>query len=157
MSRKEWILITLVVVLVGLYAVFFTGWFRPKVMRIEHSARSLREAWSGSRRVDPTGKQALGNVTFALHRNYKITSVKLVPLADYQTNKYAHALWELTAKSGSQPVDGFAYGMTIPGMSAVSQVLEPEPLEPGVEYRLIVVAGSVRGEHDFKLDGATAR
>ena len=154
MSRKEYFLVGLVVVLVGLYAVFFTDWFRPKIMRIEHSARSLREAWSGSRRVDPTGKQELGNISFALHRNYKLTSVKVVPLADYQTNKYARPLWELVAKSGSQPVDGFAYGMAVPGMLPARPMLEPDPLVPGVEYRLIITAGSVKGEHDFKLEVA---
>ena len=153
MSRKEYILVGVVVMLVGLYAVYFTDWFRPKLIRIEHSVRSLREAWSGGRRVDATGKLELGNVTFALHRNYKLTSVKVVPLAEYKTNKYARPLWELVAKSGSQPVDGFSYGMAVPGMSPARPLLEPDPLVPGVAYRLFVVAGSVKGEHDFKLDG----
>jgi len=155
MSRKEYFLVGLVVVLVGLYAVFFTDWFRPKSMRIEHSTRSLREAWSGGgQRVDMTGKRELGNVMFALHWNYKLTSVKVVPLAEYQTNKYARPLWELVAKSGSEPVDGFAYGMAVSGMSPARPMPEPDPLVPGVEYRLIVMAGSVKGEHDFKLEGA---
>ena len=154
MSRKEYILIGLVVVLAGLYVIYFTDLFQPKVMRIEHSARSLREAWSGGRRVDPTGKQELGNITFSLNRNYKLTSVKVVPLADYLTNKYAPPTWELVSKSGSRPVDGFAYGMTVPGMAPTRPSLQPDPLESGVEYRLIVAAGSVVGEHDFKVSAA---
>lgn len=155
MSKKEYFLVGLAVVLVGVYGVYFTDWFRPKVMRIEHSERSLREAWSGSQRVDPGGKQPLGNVTFALHRNYKVTSIKVVPLADYLTNKYAHPLWELVSKNGSTPVNGFAYGMPLAGMTLAQPALEPDPLEAGVEYRLIVEAGSVHGEHDFKLGGGT--
>ena len=157
MSRKEFILAGVVVMLAGLYAVFFTDLFRAKVMRIEHSARSQRDAWSGSRRVDPTGKLDVGNVSFALQRSYKLTSVKVLPLAAYQTNKFTPPVWELVAKSGSASVDGFSYGMGIAGMTQSSRSLTPEPLEPGVEYRLVVTAGSLTGEHDFKLAGAARR
>jgi hypothetical protein len=156
MNKKEFFLVGLAVVLVGIYVVYFTDWFRPKVMRIEHSERSLREAWNGSQRVDPGGRQLLGNVTFALHRNYQITSVKVVPLADYRTNKYAHPLWELGSKSGSRPVNGFTYGMPVAGMAPARPDLEPDPLEAGVDYRIIVEAGLVRGEHDFKIGGGAA-
>jgi len=152
MSKKEYFLVGLVVVLVGVYAVFFTDWLRPKVMHIEHSARTLREAWTGSgARVDPTGKQELGNVTFTLHRKYKLTSVKVVPLADFLSNKYAPATWELGSKSGSDPVEGFAYGMPIPGMAAAREFMTPESLQPDVEYRLFVEAGGLKGEHDFTI------
>jgi len=154
MSRKEYVLVSLVVVLVGLYAVYFTDWFRPKIIRITHSTRSLREAWSDGRRVDSTGKQALGNVTFVLHRNYKLTSVKVVPLAAYLTNKYTLPTWALVSKPGSSPTDGFAYGMAVPGMSPTRAQLDPDPLEPGVEYRLMVAAGAAKGEHDFTLSAA---
>jgi hypothetical protein len=153
MNKKEYILISLVVLLVGLYAVYFTDWFQPKIIRITHATRSLREAWSDGRRVDPTGKQALGNVTFVLHRNYKLTRVKVVPLTAFLTNKYTPPVWELVSKSGSKPTDGFSYGMLVPGMTPVRPMLEPDPLEPDVEYRLIVMAGSAKGEHDFKLGG----
>jgi len=154
MSRKEYILVGFVMLLVGVYVVFFTNWFKPKVMRIEHSTRSLREAWSGGQRVDPTGKQELGNVTFTLHRRYKLTSVKVVPLGEFLTNKYVPATWELVSKSGSDPIDGFAYGMSIPGMVAARELLAPEPLQPGLEYRLMVEAGGLKAEHDFKASGA---
>jgi hypothetical protein len=155
MSKKEYFLIGLVVVLVGVYAVCFTDWFRPKIMRIEHSTRSLRQAWgSGGQRVDMTDKVGLGNVTFALHHNYKLTSVKVVPLHEFLTNKYVPPVWELVSKSGSNPIDGFSYGMDIQGMASARSALQPDPLLPGVEYRLLVVAGKVKGEHDFKVNSA---
>jgi hypothetical protein len=155
MSKKEYVLIGLVVVLVGVYAVWFTEWFRPKIMRIEHSTRSLRSAWgTGGQRVDMTDKEGLGNVTFALHQNYKLTSVKVVPLQEFLTNKYVPPVWELVSKSGSTPVDGFSYGMSIQGMTSARSALQPDPLLRGVEYRLLVAAGGVRGEHDFKLEGS---
>ena len=153
MNKKEIFLVGLVAVLVGVYCVYFTDWFLTKTIAIEHSERSLREAWSGGRRVDPTGKQPLGNVTFSLHRNYKLTSVKVVPLADYLTNKYAHPVWELVSKSGSASVGGFTYGMPIQGMVPARPVVEPDPLERGVDYCLLIEAGSIKGEHHFKLGG----
>lgn len=156
MSRKEWALITLVLGLGGLWVVFFSGWFAPRVIRVEHSVRSLRDAYGpGGRRVDATGKQQLGNVSFSLHRNYRLTSVKVVLAADARTNKYPHALWQLAAKSGSTPIDGFAYGLPVAGMTPEMNGSEPEPLEPGGEYRLLLEARSWKGEHDFTIPPAT--
>jgi hypothetical protein len=156
MSKKEWVSVALVLVLGGLYVVFFSGWFGPKVIRVEHTVRSLRDAYGpGGRRVDATGKQPLGNVSFSLHKNYQLTSVKVVAAADARTNKYPHALWQLVSKDGSQPVDALAYGMSVPGMTPASSALEPEPLEPGVEYRLLVEAGAWKGARDFTMPLAT--
>jgi hypothetical protein len=155
-SRKEYFLVGLVVVLVGLYVVCFTDWFRPGTLRIEHSTRVLREAWNGAQRVDSTGKEELGNVSFTLHGTFMLDSVKVVPLAEYLTNKYVPPTWALESGSGSDPVSGFAYGMNIAGMKPVHQGRTPELLEPGRTYRLIVEAGRVRGEHDFSIGGTPA-
>lgn len=156
MNRKEFFLVGLVVVLIGVYVIWFTDWFRAKVLHIEHSQRSLREAWSGNRRLDPSGRQTLGNVTFSLHPKCRLTEIKVVPLAEYRTNKYARALWELVSPSGSPPMEGFAYGLPVAGMQPAQPGLEPEPLTPGVEYRLVVKAGKLTGEHDFNLGGSPA-
>lgn len=157
MTRKEIFLVALVLVLGGLYAIYFTDWFGPKPIRVEHTVRSLRDAYGpGGRRVDPTGKLQLGNVTFALHREYKLTSVRVVLAADAKTNKYPHALWHLISKDGSQPVDSLCYGMPVTGMTPESAGLEAEALESGVEYRLLVEARSRKGLHDFTMP-ATAR
>jgi hypothetical protein len=143
MSKKEYCLIGLIVVLFGSYVVFFTDWFRPKIIHIEHSARSLR--------TGAAARSAVGNVTFSLRNEYELTSVKVVPLEEYLTNQFAHPLWELTSEKGSPPIDGFAYGLPLPGMTPKETYVEPYPLKPGVEYRLIVEAGSAAGEHDFKI------
>jgi len=121
-------------------------------MRIEHSVRSLRDAYGpGGRRVDATGKQQLGNVTFALHKNYELTMVKVVLAEDVRTNKFPHALWHLTSKRGSEPVDGLCYGMPVRGMETASVLQDAEPLEAGVEYRLLVEASGIKAEHDFTI------
>lgn len=158
MSRNEYFLIGLVVVLGGIYVAYFSGWFRPKFIQIEHSVRSPREAWTGTgQRLDATGKQELGNVTFAFQSEFRLNSVKVVPAAEYATNKYTPALWELVSEKGGQPVKGFAYGAPLAGMTRAREYLEPEPLQPGVQYRLIVRAGKLIAEHDFSLSGGLAR
>jgi len=150
LSRKEIFLVVLVLLLGGLYVVFFSDWFKPRFIRIEHTVSS-REGWAGSNRVAAVSEGA-GNITFALHKPYKLTAVRVVPLAEIQTNKYAHPVWHLVSKEGSVPADGFAYGFTVQGMSSAIAGVEPEPLKPGVEYRLLVEAGSLKGTNDFKVE-----
>jgi hypothetical protein len=156
-SKKEIVLVALVVVMAGLYVFYFTDWFRPKFIRIEYTVRSLREAWGGGgRRVDLASKQP-NNVTFSLHKDYRLTSVEVVSVAEAETNKYPHALWSLVSKSGSSPVNSIAYGMPIEGMepSAISSA-DAEPLEPGVEYRLLIQAKSIRGTNNFSVPAKSA-
>jgi hypothetical protein len=156
-SKKEIVLVALVVVMAGLYVYYFTDWFRPKYIRIEYTVRSLREAWGGNgRRTDLAEKQP-HNVTFSLHKDYRLTSVEVVKLAESQTNKYAHALWSLTSRSGSEPVNSIAYGMPIEGMEpSVVGTPDAEPLEPGVEYRLLVQARSIKGTNVFSVPTRSA-
>ena len=149
-SKKEITLISLVVVMAGMYVIFFTDWFRPKFIRIEYTVRSLRDAWGPNGRVDPTGKQ-VNNVSFSLHKDYSLTSVQVVSLAEARTNKFPHALWSLTSKSGSALVNAIAYGTPIEGMTTSAISAEAEPLEPGVEYRLLVEAKSLKGTNDFTI------
>jgi len=143
MSRKEWILVGAVLVLAGWWVVSFSGWFKPKVMRIEHSVRI-------SPAVRP-GARAPGNVTFALHQNYRLTSVKVVVAEEARTNQFAPALWHLASESGSEPVNGFSYGVTVKGMHPPPELPQPEPLKAGIEYRLLVEASGIKAEHDFML------
>ena len=118
--------------------------------------RSSREAWGGNgQRVD-RGDKAGGDVTFTLHGDYRLTSVQVVPLTEFKTNRFAHPLWHLVSKSGSPRVNGFAYGTAIEGMTPEVATAEPESLEPGVEYRLIVEAGSLRGTNDFSIPARSA-
>ena len=157
MSRKEWTLIALVLVLGAVWAVYFSGWFAPHVIRVEHSVRAVRDAYAGGRRIAAGATQSLGNVTFALQKQFKLTSLKLVIAADSRTNSSPHALWHLLAGSGSQPVEGFAYGLPVRGMTSFFPGREPEPVEPGVEYRLLIEAGSWKGEHDFSMPATSRR
>ena len=47
------------------------------------------------------------------------------------------------------PVAEWAYAWPIRGMRPAVKGAIPDPLEPGVAYRLIIEAGNRKAEHDF--------
>ena len=151
MSRKEYGWIGLVVVLVGVYAVFFTDWFRNRPIRIEHTIRSTRDAWTGSGTRLFTNSRPAQGVTFSLHEDFRLTSVAVVSQAEYVTNQFTHPLWHVVAEKGSDPVNSIAYGITLPGMQPAVEGAVPDPLQPNVEYRLLVETRKRKGEHDFRI------
>jgi len=88
-------------------------------------------------------------VVFSFDRKLKLRSLKVIPVNDIQTNQFPHPIWDLVSESNSVPLKTFTYGMWIQGMHAKVKGLQPDPLEPGVKYRLFVEAGSLKAEHDF--------
>jgi hypothetical protein len=139
MSKKNYVLIAIALVLAGVYAVFFTDWFRTKTILISHTSRSMRAG------------AATGRIIFGLGDYYSLTEIKVVPLAALQTNKLAQPVWHLVSNEGSDDVNHFIYGQKINGMEPAIEGARPEPLQPGVIYRLFVTAGKIRGQHDFQL------
>ena len=148
MEKKQFVLVGVVVVLLGVYAFYFSGWFTPKQMLIEHSIRGGVPERGAMGRVEKADK-AMNVVTFAFDGKYSLTAVKVVPLAEFQTNKYAHPLWQLVTESNSIPMKAIVYGMRIRGMRPKVKGADADPLEANVTYRLIVEAGKIVGEHDF--------
>ena len=71
-------------------------------------------------------------------------------MEEIETNKYPHPIWHLISKSNSVPVTDFTYGCSIGGMQPAVQGATPDPLEPGVKYRLLVEAGPLKLQHDFE-------
>jgi hypothetical protein len=156
MNAKQWFLIGVVVVLGSLYMAFFTDWFRSRPIRIEHAVRPLRDAWRGDgTRVDATANPA-NSVSFSLHEDYRLVSVKVVCLSEFLTNRFAHPLWHLVAEDGSPPVRSIAYGRTLPGMAPPVKGAQADALQPGVEYRLLIESRKQKGEHDFTVDAVRA-
>ena len=92
-------------------------------------------------------------VAFGLDRDYRLTEVKIVPLAEWQTNQSALPLWHLVSDPRSAPTRFFSYGQNIDGMKPAMPGTKPKPLEINVAYRLFVSAGSVKGRHDFEIGG----
>ena len=147
MNKKNLILIGIVLVLAGVYAVYFTDWFQPKTIHISQTSRPVRSARTGS---------AATQLIFGLGDYYSLTEVKVVPLAALQTNKLTQPVWHLVSDSGSDDVNLFSYGQRINGMDPAVEGARPDPLQPGVIYRLFVTAGKVRGQHDFHIGAAPA-
>ena len=142
MNKKNIVLIGLVIVLTGIYLIFFTDLFRTKTIQISHSIRPVRSARPGA---------ATTRLSFSLGDSYSLTEVKVVPLDSLQTNKLAQPVWHLVSDDGSDDVDQFFYGEKINGMDPAVAGAQPEPLQSGVTYCLIVTAGRVKGQCIFQL------
>ena len=143
MTKKNWLLILIAVGLAVAYGVFFTDWFQPQTVKIFHTTRSLPGR--------QTQRAGLPNLMFGLNRQCKLTEIKVVPLAAYQTNQNTLPLWHLVSDSNSVPLKTFAYGQLIRGLKPAIPGIRAQPLTNNVTYRLLVTAGKIKGEHDFEL------
>ena len=143
MTKKNWILIIFAAALAVVYAVYFTDWFQPKVVKVFHTYRELRPR--------PHRDGQLPALKFGLARKLRLTEIKIVPLAAWQTNQHTLAVWHLVTDSNSVPLGDFFYGQPIGGLNPAIKGTHSQALETNVTYRLFVTAGNVTGQHDFEL------
>jgi hypothetical protein len=143
MTTKNWLLVAAAVVLGVVYAIFFSDWFQPKTMAIFHTSRVARTRFQYG--------GAMPGLIFALNHQFKITKIKVVPLAEFETNRNVLPVWYLVASSNSQPVKSFFYGQPMRGLKPAAPGSRAQPLVTNVTYRLLVEAGGVKGQHDFLL------
>lgn len=146
MSKKNWLQVGLVAVLAAVYVYYFTDWFKPKTIEIFHTCRVNRMAMH-QRRQD--AGPATVPVLFGLNTHYRLTELKVYRLDAWQTNHSVLPVWHLVTSSNSLPVKEFYYSQYIRGMQPAIPGEHAQSLEPDVTYRLILVAGKFRGEHDF--------
>src|SRR5258708_39124110 len=130
MNKKSWALVVIAIVLGAFYIICFTNLFKPKVILISHNER-------------------FGRINFSLGNAYSLTDIKVVSVSATAGTKYALPAWEVKSDSNSAPVKLFSYGERIRGMKPVVSNARAEPLIPGETYRLFVVAGTHKAEHDF--------
>lgn len=156
MTQKEITLVVFTVILAGVYLCCFTDWLKEKHIGIEHAVRP--NVAIPSRRGNPgnPANQFAYTLTFSLGREYKLTSVKVVPAAGFQANQNVPPLWHLVGDAKSDPTRFIVYGMPIAGMKPLVTGANAEPLAYNVEYRLLVEAGGIKGEHNFKIAGPVA-
>ena len=147
MTRKLWLLIVLAAALGGLSLYLNKDWFASEDIQIHHRSRPARAGIF--RRTKSTVKQATDPVVFAFGRKLKLTSLKVIPVSEIETNKYPQPIWHLVSESNSVPVEEWAYAVPIRGMHPRVKGATPDPLVPGVKYRLILEAGKLKAEHDF--------
>ena len=143
MTKKNWLLIIFAAALAVVYAVYFTDWFKPKVVQIFHTHRDL------DRR--PVRDGVLPALKFGLSRKLQLTELTVVPLAAWQTNQHTLPLWHLVTGSNSVPVKEFFYGQFIGGLQPAIKGTHSQSLATNVAYRLFITAGKVTGQHDFML------
>jgi hypothetical protein len=139
MQKRELMWIAALVALVGLYFVLFHNRFAKEQMIIHPSLRPARGA-----------DAAVSLVLFGLNDDFRLTSVEVMALEDGKFNPVGHPAWHLISDSNSVPIRAFRYGQNIKGMKPALKGTRPDPLEPGVVYRIAVEAGSVKASADFK-------
>jgi hypothetical protein len=140
MQKKEFIWLGVLLVVGGIYVHFFTHWFEKPGIAIIASFHPDRRA----------GDDAL-QVLFTLNGDYRLTSLKVIPKQDDKFNPLAPPVWHLVSDSNSVPTRAFRYGQGIRGMKPALKGVRPDPLTPGVVYRLILTAGNLTGTKDFKV------
>jgi hypothetical protein len=148
MTKKNIFLIAAFLIVVGsIYFYLYRDYFRKPDIQIMHTIRAMH---SRQRTRTPAGDPP-ESIIFSMNREYNLTYVKVVSAAEAATNKYAHPLWELKSQSNSVPTAAFAYGSHIRGLHPTVKGAQPDPLQPNVTYRLVVEAGSLKGQHDFSV------
>ena len=145
MNKKISIQIALLLVLLGV-GIFCWSWlFPPPAIHILCTIHQQRAA-----RTTEAGNPARAVAAFGLDQRYELTSIKVVPLAEWKTNKNAHPLWHVTSDSGSAPLKAFVYGQNFDDLDSVSGA-DAEPLASKVEYLLLVAARRRHGQCEFSL------
>jgi hypothetical protein len=160
MNKKNLLQIAFVLVLATVYVVYFTDWFRPRTIQVSYVYRQVRPGRAArAARSTPNARTvpaapAVPRLVFGLGQNYLLTEIKVVPLAVLRTNKFALPVWHLVSSSNSVPLRLFTYGQGIRGMRPAVAGSRPEPVQPGVTYRLFITATKGRGQQDFEIGGA---
>jgi hypothetical protein len=153
MTKKQWMLLALAVLLGGLSLYLNRDWFMKEDIHISHRSRPQKSFLRRGR--PPAANATTDPVLFNFDTKLKLKTLKVVPLSDMATNKFAHAVWHLVSESNSVPTQEFAYGAPIPGMHPALKGVTADPLEPGVQYRLFIETGGRKAEHDFTAAART--
>ena len=144
MTKKNLLLMFFTFALTSVYVIWFTDWFRPKAVTISYTNRNLHPNWQRG--------NALPNLMFHIKPQIRFTELKVVPLAQFETNKNAVAVWHLVSDSNSVPVLEFFYGQNIDGMRPAIKGVPADALETNITYRMFITAGHAKGERDFELN-----
>lgn len=151
MTKKNIIVLTVTfVAVIGFYLYLFRDSFSKKVIQISYTIR-LNPAYVLHPPAGTTAEELPHLINFGLSGEFKLTSVKVVPLAEFETNKFAHPVWELVSDSNSAPVRAFTYGHKIKGMHTAIKGATVDPLVPNTTYRLFVETKTIKGQRDFTV------
>jgi hypothetical protein len=135
MSKKTAILITVALILGAVSLYLWLDSIPPS--KIQIASRNIRVGGAST-------------TVFLLDPAYPMTRVKVISVADAETNQHPHVLWELVPAGKPVTKDQFVYGESIAGMKPFIPDTKPEPLDPNTKYQLLVTfVKNVRGECVF--------
>jgi hypothetical protein len=137
----------LLVALAGLCIYINRDMFSQAPLQVYHRVQS--RVTTANRRPQNALPQNGNPVLFGLSRKVTLKSVRVCIASEVETNKYARAVWELTTSSNSIPVKSLMYGQNIRGMQPARKGIQPDPLEPGVQYRLFLESSGGNAMRDF--------
>ncbi|MBI1840162.1 MAG: hypothetical protein HYR88_04845 [Verrucomicrobia bacterium] len=146
MQNRSTLLPLIALILAIVYVSFFTDWFRKPAIQIFVQHRPIPQ------RVDP--KRGLEEapvfpISFAFDGKYELTTIKVTKTEDLKTEKFPTPVWHLVAATNSRPMKAIVYGVTPPGMHPPAEDALPQPLVAGVNYTMLVQAGSRSGTATF--------
>lgn len=146
MSKTKIILVVLTIVALGAFSIYLNrDSFASETIQISHRVSPWMKS-PRTKRANDLGEP----VTFTLSGYYRLTDLKVVLASEIETNKYAHPIWALTTQSNSVPTSTFVYGSGIRGMHPTVKGARPDPLVPGIQYRLLVTTDKDKqAQHDF--------
>jgi hypothetical protein len=142
MDKKNTLLVIALLALVSIYVVFFTDWFKPRVINLFYTTRPIEHF---------RARRDLPYILFGLEGRYRLTEIKIVSVDDLQKHPGAPPVWHLISDSNSVPIKMFTYGEHIHGMRPKFGGAEPQDLQTNETYRLFVTAGGAHGQMDFQL------
>lgn len=148
MNNKAIWTTVLLVSLAGLCIYINRDLFSQAPLQVYHRVQARGPMMN--RRPPQNALPEKGNpVLFGFNHKVTLKSVKVCVASEVETNKYARAVWELTTSSNSIPVKSLIYGQNIRGMQPARKGIAPDPLEPGVQYRLFLESSGGNAAHDF--------
>jgi hypothetical protein len=151
MNKKTIFQFVLLVLLLGVLAWIMAQFFKPGKIPVYCEVHPPRISRSNNNDPRTAQNPRTFDVAFGLDQRYELTSVKVVALDEWTTNKQAQPLWHLVSETNSAPVRAIIYGQRIRGMHAAVPGARPQMLQTNVAYRLLIQSGSREGECDFKL------
>jgi hypothetical protein len=113
--------------------------------RRERRAAAAAAQQASTRPADPP-------LLFEFDRKLAFDSIKVYPMSELESQlEYPHPVWQIVAHTNPVPTKGFTYGSdpSVLGMRLAVEEIGPEPLEPGVKYRLLAQSGRIKVQHDF--------
>lgn len=137
MTKKNWLMIGFVAALGAFYLLRFTDFGHPQPIQINVVERPFVP--------NPAPGEVLPLV-FGLDRDCRLTALRILPISE-TSNAKPKVAWELSSRSGSEPVRGFTYADEIPGMKQAG--LKVLPLIAGTAYRVELEAGRAKGTAEF--------